>query len=460
MRIVDSYGINDGGLIYSVELAEDRFVDVKVCDGKLGGLIYVMQNEDGSTVYSDKAYTDKGVDSVYPGFEYDEKEVLALVRASLMLDIEQPSKNEKYGADNAGAFVAQGLIRAMQEDGITLAQVSEELNYRECASVQDGRAGWDDSLIEYSTKELEFIEAAWASMETEQGKVRVAIESTDDYSDSAFHSRLVDSDVKNEDGTYGRLVESYRIVSLNQNGRIDKFDDRVFVSPEAARNTVLNDARLVLVGYDDLVHEAGKGLQVVSPPQPEKESAEEKLVNISDLEYEDGYLHFRVYADGYALEGLYRLYDPENGPDMTLVSIDYGYLHPIIERQWSRIEESLYESSLTRYHAILDKSEAFKEKVIQAMEAAGYTYDVLESYDGWHRFLGEGGASIGFDALHEAAEWLEGVVFDDPDVARNVEEALRPERCEAQSCVSDVLADAARRASDAPVFKNEEFVKD
>ena len=79
----------------------------------------------------------------------------------------------------------------------------------------------------------------------------------------------------------------------------------------------------------------------------------EPLVDISNLEYdEDGYLHFTVTADDYGLEGLYRIYDPTNGDSMTLVSIDYSYLHPIIERQWDRIENALYDITLDRYNAM------------------------------------------------------------------------------------------------------------
>lgn len=374
MRIVDNYEINDGQ-IFSVELEDDRFVDVKVCDGKLDGLIYVVQNEDGSTVYSDKAYSDKRVDSVYPGFEYDEKSVLDLVK-----------------------------------------------------------------------------EAVRRSM----AKVRVAIESTDDYSDPQFHSRLEDWGIPAPDGCYGKVVDFYRIVKINENGRIDKLDDRVFKSHAAAKEAVLTDSTLELVSYDDLVHSAGKMLGVKNMGN----AVEEPLVDMGDFEYEDGYLHFRVTADDYSLEGLYRLYDPANGPDMTLVSIDYGYMHPIIKRQWDRIEQALYDVSLSRYHDILDKSEAFKEKVINAMEAAGYTYDVLESHEGWETFYGEGGARLGFDRLREAAEWLDCVVFDDVDVARKVEEIMHPERFGTQEAVDAVLADASERSCALQGEKAKEGFKD
>lgn len=63
---------------------------------------------------------------------------------------------------------------------------------------------------------------------------------------------------------------------------------------------------------------------------------------INNLEYDDeGYLHFTVEADGYELEGLFRINDPENGQNMEIVSIDYGYLHPEIKKQWGQIEDYL-----------------------------------------------------------------------------------------------------------------------
>ena len=63
---------------------------------------------------------------------------------------------------------------------------------------------------------------------------------------------------------------------------------------------------------------------------------------IDNLEYDDeGYLHFTVEDDGYELEGLFRINDPENGQNMEIVSIDYGYLHPEIKKQWGQIEDYL-----------------------------------------------------------------------------------------------------------------------
>ena len=68
---------------------------------------------------------------------------------------------------------------------------------------------------------------------------------------------------------------------------------------------------------------------------------------INNLEYDDeGYLHFTVEADGYELEGLFRINDPQNGKSMKLVSIDYGYLHPEISKQWNQIEEYLKKEAV------------------------------------------------------------------------------------------------------------------
>ena len=86
-----------------------------------------------------------------------------------------------------------------------------------------------------------------------------------------------------------------------------------------------------------------------------------------------------------------------------------------------------------------------KSVLIDAMEAAGYDYDDLESYDEWVHFFGHGG-SIAFDSWDELREWLEYVEFDDPDVTREVERILHPERYD-ESCKkrsSDKLKESSK----------------
>lgn len=78
-----------------------------------------------------------------------------------------------------------------------------------------------------------------------------------------------------------------------------------------------------------------------------------------------------------------------------------------------------------------------KQKLIPAMEAAGYHFDELESTDGNLRFLPDGtheisGAWIA-DSWNDVQEWLEGVVLEDPDTAERVERVMHPERFEKTS---------------------------
>ena len=78
-----------------------------------------------------------------------------------------------------------------------------------------------------------------------------------------------------------------------------------------------------------------------------------------------------------------------------------------------------------------------KQKLIPAMEAAGYHFDELESTDDNLRFLPDGTHEIGSvmisDSWNDVQEWLEGVVLEDPDTAERVERVMHPERYEKTS---------------------------
>lgn len=71
--------------------------------------------------------------------------------------------------------------------------------------------------------------------------------------------------------------------------------------------------------------------------------------------------------------------------------------------------------------------EPLAEKCKAAMGAAGYNYDELNSAVDLHCFNGEYDNKI-FFTWHEMAEWLDGVVFDDPEVSDAVEQIMHPER--------------------------------
>lgn len=71
---------------------------------------------------------------------------------------------------------------------------------------------------------------------------------------------------------------------------------------------------------------------------------------------------------------------------------------------------------------------AEKDQLVAAMEAAGYMLDTLESTGDNLRFYGAAGNIMTMGGWHECEEWLNGVVFDDPQVSDRVEIILHPER--------------------------------
>lgn len=163
----------------------------------------------------------------------------------------------------------------------------------------------------------------------------------------------------------------------------------------------------------------------------DEEISGEPLVDIYDLSYDDdGYLHFTVEADGYQLEGLYRVLDPANGEDMELVSIDYGDRHPIIERQWDRIADALYDASYNRYNEMIDQRFEHKDRLVQAMALAGYVYNEQTSMPGRHVFDNEGDGRT-FVNLQEAARWFDGyMMLADHPLEAQMERILNPEQYE------------------------------
>lgn len=73
LSLLASEVFDDKSAIYSVSPTPGHAVDVKVCAES--GLVYVMQNEDGSTVYSmDDA------DTTFPQYVYDEESIVSIVK--------------------------------------------------------------------------------------------------------------------------------------------------------------------------------------------------------------------------------------------------------------------------------------------------------------------------------------------------------------------------------------------
>ena len=68
---------------------------------------------------------------------------------------------------------------------------------------------------------------------------------------------------------------------------------------------------------------------------------------------DDNYMHFNIDADGYRLDGLFRILDPANGVSMELVSIDNGNRHPVISEQWENIEQQCKIAAAEKYNELI-----------------------------------------------------------------------------------------------------------
>lgn len=68
------------------------------------------------------------------------------------------------------------------------------------------------------------------------------------------------------------------------------------------------------------------------------------------------------------------------------------------------------------------------DNLIAAMEAAGYFFDDIDSYEGWLVFNGDYCTKMEFSDWDGVQDWLENVIFDDPEISDKVEKILHPER--------------------------------
>ena len=123
-----------------------------------------------------------------------------------------------------------------------------------------------------------------------------------------------------------------------------------------------------------------------------------------------------------------------SGHDMKELKTSMDTIRKTAGEMIDELSEKLQEL-FTEKKQLLESEQ--KEKLIPAVEAAGYHFDELESSDENLRFLPDGtheisGAWIA-DSWNDVQEWLEGVVLEDPDTAERVERVMHPERFEKTS---------------------------
>lgn len=148
------------------------------------------------------------------------------------------------------------------------------------------------------------------------------------------------SDIQ-EHNVYGYFVyDTVKQDFVRDNSNMPAIYDTAKEALEAARKM---DELYVTKEFDKNISDKSKAENENKDNDVTESVTQQEIAStINNLEYYDeGYLHFTVEADGYETEGLFRINDPQNGKSMELVSIDYGYLHPEISKQWNQIEEHL-----------------------------------------------------------------------------------------------------------------------
>lgn len=97
---------------------------------------------------------------------------------------------------------------------------------------------------------------------------------------------------------------------------------------------------------------------------------------------------------------------------------------------------------------------AEKNQLVAAMEAAGYVLDTLESTEDNLRFFGACGNLFTMGGWHECEEWLNGVVFNDPQVSDRVEIILHPEHFDEEEAPPRIRSAANRRRNEDPASQD------
>ena len=88
-------------------------------------------------------------------------------------------------------------------------------------------------------------------------------------------------------------------------------------------------------------------------PQPEPQpQPKEEGITITNAQFEGGYMRFDVVVNGEVHAGIFRIYAPKDGPDMTLLGIDDSSGHPLLAKALPSIEAGLQEKMQGRYERL------------------------------------------------------------------------------------------------------------
>lgn len=156
--------------------------------------------------------------------------------------------------------------------------------------------------------------------------------------------------------------------------------------------------------------------------------SDERKTYINSYEIADGYLYFGlVSADGYSIDGLFRIYSPQDGKSMEIVSIEYGNAYPEVEEEWNLIKNELRENAKEMYYEAV-KTLPMEERYREAMQLAGY--EAVELQQDSLATVGyrnpDTGDEIYSDGWSGVVEHMSGVDFGNETVTSIVTKLCHP----------------------------------
>lgn len=183
------------------------------------------------------------------------------------------------------------------------------------------------------------------------------------------------------------------------------------------------------------MEKAKAGIRFITPDYEEKfRLPDGGRIRVTDAEGRKQETTCR-YLDDYHMEtaGGNIFHIAEYAEKLQSRGITVEAVSPVIEQSkqkktvWKRVYDAELDSIPEEYRLPTAGLEELKERVINAMEVAGYSFNKIETDYGCLRFNGEGGQVI-FGGWKEAATWLENVFVDDPELNDKVTAVLHPDK--------------------------------
>ena len=120
----------------------------------------------------------------------------------------------------------------------------------------------------------------------------------------------------------------------------------------------------------------------------------------------------------------------ESGTVQEAAASEDGEDSPFVQQVMKDAERIAAQESATEEPTAPELSPERMEQIVEAFEAADLSYDNINSYDSYIVFNGAGGSVYSFESWEAAEDWIEGVIFDEPERNEAVVRVLHPERYE------------------------------